>query len=229
MKPNQRTGITREDLERDDVRTRLLNTPLANLLLSDEQLAASMEAALRTAPTPGDLWLFAYGSLVWNPMVCFTERVPGRIFGYHRRFCLLSRINRGTPEQPGLVLALEKGGSCSGMLYRIPAAAKTKELRLLWRREMLMNSYVPRWLPARGDKGAVIPALAFVVNPRCSGYAGRLPETEIVRRLTQAHGLYGSGTDYLKATAAGLAASGLRCRHLETLVKQLAAHTNPAR
>lgn len=205
--------VTRADLEADRVRQYVRRTPLAPLLLSDAELDASLQATLEAVPAGEDLWLFAYGSLIWNPMIRFRERRPATLHGYHRGFYLLSRINRGTPQQPGLVLALDRGGCCHGVVYRIARAEAESELRLLWRREMLLGSYQPRLLPLRAQ-GQTVKGLAFVVNRAGSGYAGRLSEEETVQRLLKARGYYGSGAEYLLRTAEGLLESGIRDRQL---------------
>src|SRR5262249_59692085 len=127
------------------LRRALERSPLAAELLSDEVLEHSLSAALSSPHRQPDVWLFAYGSLVWNPVLDFDERVVVTVHGYHRSFCLWSRINRGSPEKPGLVLGLDRGGRCTGLAYRVPARLAGGELRLLWRRRMLLGSYAPPW------------------------------------------------------------------------------------
>lgn len=201
--------LTRLDLENDVLRETLLAGPLAAQVLSIEALEASLQAALVSPHRQPDVWLFAYGSLVWNPVLDYDERCVVTVHGYHRSFCLWSRVNRGTPGQPGLVLGLDRGGRCTGVAYRIPGALAEGELRLLWRREMLLGSYMPRWVHAtHGDRS--FRALAFVVNRARPGYAGRLPAERIVEILRRAHGRIGSGLDYLRQTVDGLAAHGIR-------------------
>lgn len=205
--------LTRLDLENNILRRALEQGPLAAQLLSEEALEASLQAALASPHRRPDVWLFAYGSLVWNPVLDYEDRCVVCAHGYHRSFCLWSRVNRGTPEQPGLVLGLDRGGRCTGVAYRIPRALAEGELRLLWRREMLLGSYLPRWVHVtRG--GESFRALAFVINRASSGYAGRLPTDRIVAILRRAHGRVGSGADYLRLTVDGLAAHGIRDPHL---------------
>jgi len=206
-------GLRRLDLENNLLRRALEATPLASKLLSEEALEATLRDALDSPHRKPDVWLFAYGSLVWNPVLDYDERVVGTVHGFHRSFCLWSRINRGTPERPGLVLGLDRGGRCPGVAYRIPARLAEGELRLLWRREMLLGSYSPRWVHTTGPGGA-FRALAFVVNRQRSGYAGRLPPERIVELLRRGQGKLGSGIDYLRQTVDGLAAAGIRDPHL---------------
>lgn len=201
--------VTRADLQADLVRELVRRTPLGELLLTDAELDASLQQTLAACPAGDDIWLFGYGSLIWNPMIEFVERRTATLHGYHRGFYLLSRINRGTPECPGLVLALDRGGACRGVVYRIARARAEAELRLVWRREMLLGSYEPRLVKLHTEGGPVRGA-AFVVNRECSGYAGRLSEDETVERVLKAKGFYGSGSEYLLRTVEGLQASGIR-------------------
>jgi len=205
--------LTRLDLENDILRRALEQGPLAAQVLSQAALESSLQATLASPHRQPDVWLFAYGSLVWNPVLDYEDRCVVSVHGYHRSFCLWSRVNRGTPEAPGLVLGLDRGGRCTGVAYRIPRALAEGELRLLWRREMLLGSYSPRWVHAtRGDEA--FRALAFVVDRARSGYAGRLPIERIVAVLRRARGRIGSGVDYLRLTVDGLAAHGIRDPHL---------------
>jgi cation transport protein ChaC len=194
----QERQLCREDLL-ENARRALEESPLAGELLSEAELEASLQEALAAPHRQPDVWLFAYGSLIWNPVLEFDERVVATVHGWHRSFCLSSRVNRGTPEKPGLVLGLDRGGRCTGVAYRIPERVAEQELRLLWRREMLLGSYAPRWVLA--THGArTLRALAFVVLRERSGYTGRLAAEVIVERLVHARGKVGTGIDYLRQT-----------------------------
>jgi cation transport protein ChaC len=205
--------LCREDLIDNFLRQGLEQSVLATELLSEDQLEASLREALASPHRLPDVWLFAYGSLVWNPVLDYDERVMVTAHGYHRSFCLRSRVNRGTPERPGLVLALDRGGRCTGVAYRILERLALDELRLLWRREMLLGAYVPRWIHVtHGERS--FRALAFIVNRQRPGYVGRLNAEEIVERLIHCRGKLGTGLDYLRQTVDGLAAVGIRDPHL---------------
>ncbi len=145
--------------------------------LSDDALDASLEATIKKKPPRAGWWVFAYGSLLWNPLFPFADARPAMVCGLHRRFCLWSLGSRGTVAAPGLVLGLDRGGSCRGVAYRLPANCARAELALLWRREMVVGSYRPRWLHVRPLQSAGQPlvALAFVVDRTHPQYAGRLP------------------------------------------------------
>ncbi len=120
--------------------------------LTDEQLSDSLTAMLKARPKGAGWWVFAYGSLLWNPLFPFAEARPAILRGLHRRFCLRSLASRGTPDQPGLVLGLDRGGACTGVAYRLPAPVAMDELHLLWRREMVVGAYRPRWVRVRSGE-----------------------------------------------------------------------------
>jgi cation transport protein ChaC len=194
--------------------------------LDDEALDESLAAVLAGNPRDEAIWLFAYGSLMWNPELDFDARHVGTLYGYHRNFCLWSRINRGTPQRPGLVLTLERGGSCKGLLYRLQHDSAAAGLRRLWRRELTLGSYHPRWLGCSGADGARYRALAFVSNTRCSGYAGKLPMERMVDALATAAGKFGTSADYLFRTQETLSAHGIRDARVERLVRMVRARVS---
>jgi cation transport protein ChaC len=224
-------ALCRQDLVDNVLRRGLERSPCAADLLSEDALEDSLRAVLASPHRQPDVWVFAYGSLIWNPVLEHEERIVGTVHGYHRSFCLWSRVNRGTPERPGLVLGLDRGGRCTGVLYRVPERLAADELRLLWRREMLLGSYSPRWTLVTHGKRS-FRALAFVVNRARSGYAGRLPPAEVVERLVHARGKIGSGLDYLRRTIDGLAAAGIRdpnLLHLDDLARKRLVEDEPHR
>ena len=168
----------------------------AAMIRTEDELTACRAAALKTL-TPGqDVWVFAYGSLIWNPAFHFVEQRLGRIHGYHRRFCLWTYLGRGTVECPGLMLGLDRGGSCQGLFYRIAADAVDEELTLIWRREMITAAYVPTWVQGRTEAGPV-RALTFTINHRHRRYTGKLEEPTVVAALAHAEGPIGRCADYL--------------------------------
>jgi len=199
--------LCRDDLVNGSLRNAFLKSRMAAHAWTDEQLERSLDRTLARVPR-GDVWVFAYGSLLWNPIFPFSEKRLARIYGFHRSFCLWSRMGRGTPEHPGLVLALDNGGTCAGLAYRIAAGHVREEMRLLWRREMVTGSYVPTWVKARTSRGAVA-AIAFVMNHRSVAYAGKLAAREAGRCIATASGLHGPCSEYLTRTLAGLREHGI--------------------
>lgn len=189
--------------------------------LSPMELLGTLREALRPW-TPGTpFWIFAYGSLMWNPSFTYDARHVATVRGYHRSFRVWSRINRGTPERPGLVLTLECGGSCRGLVYRIPADLVQEQMQLIWKREMSFGSYRPKWLNCSvGEE--TIRALVFTVNRQCSGYAGQIPVDAVVEAIASAAGKYGPAHEYLFRTTETLREHGIRdtrVEHLASLVR----------
>lgn len=163
---------------------------------TEAELAACRGRALAGHPPGQDLWLFAYGSLIWNPAFHFAERQLGRIWGHHRRFCLWTHLGRGTLERPGLMLGLDRGGSCHGLFYRIAGDLVDDELTLVWRREMITAAYRPTWVQGSTAAGPV-RALAFTINRGHPRYAGKLDEASVVDALALAEGPLGRCCEYL--------------------------------
>lgn len=188
--------------------------------LSEEEMAASLADTLRGWDRSSDLWLFGYGSLIWNPGLPTVEAVRARVHGYHRGLYLWSRVNRGTPEQPGLVLALDRGGSCSGIAFRLAAAGAMPHLEALWRREMPMGSYRPSWLPCALADGQRVLALSFVMRRDVATYTGKLSDTVVKTVLGCARGRYGTTLDYVSRTVEALRESGMPDRALEALLER---------
>jgi cation transport protein ChaC len=189
-------------------------------LLGDAELAASLADTMRHWDGTSDLWLFGYGSLIWNPGMPAAETVRARVRGYHRGLYLWSRVNRGTPEQPGLVLALDRGGSCTGMAFRLAGVGAWPHLEALWRREMPMGSYRPAWLPCWLSDGRRIEALAFVMRRDVPTYTGKLSDDIIKAVFGCARGRYGTTLEYVRRTVEALRECGMPDRALEALLER---------
>ncbi len=192
--------------------------------LTAEQREASLADVLRQWSGNDPVWVFAYGSLIWRPEFEYDAKLSGIVYGFHRSLCLWSRVYRGTPEQPGLVLGLEPGGCCRGIAFRLPAPSVLRELRALWAREMVTGSYQPRWLRVHVRSAAVaepITAIAFVMDRNASGYAGELDRETLLTTLRTARGERGSSADYLLSTVKCLQDYGIRDRHLFELAKEV--------
>jgi cation transport protein ChaC len=186
-------------------------------ILSDAERQASL-ASLLTERPEGDVWIFAYGSLIWNPIILSAERRKARITGWHRSFCLATLSGRGSPGNPGLVLGLDAGGACDGMALRLEEDAVAHELELLWRREMVAEAYIPRWVDLYDDEGVQFGrGIAFTINPLAATYAGGLSRAESVQRLATASGSIGTSADYLFRTRDGLRALDMCDEFLEEL------------
>jgi cation transport protein ChaC len=173
-----------------------------------------------------DLWVFAYGSLMWRPGFPFEEVAHARLIGWSRAFCIYSRYHRGSERRPGLVLGLDRGGTCEGMAFRVAGAAAPATLAYLREREQVISVYrealVPVTLMRTGHPEVM--ALAFLVERAHPSYAGRLPLTEQARLIRGAAGRSGGNIDYLVSTLAHLGELGIRERALERLLSLVGAH-----
>ena len=170
-----------------------------------------------------DLWVFGYASLIWRPEFESAEHRPAIVHGWHRALEMRSRINRGTPECPGLVFALVAGGSCRGMVYRIERERVEAELERLWLRELPTGVYDPKWVACRSTLGRV-DALAFTLSRMSPSHTGPLEDPQMLQILRSACGRYGSTLDYLLDTASSLHGCGIRDREIERLVALARRH-----
>jgi glutathione-specific gamma-glutamylcyclotransferase len=179
-------------------------------------------AALRGGSEP--VWLFTYGSLMWSPDFPFAEAAPAVLRGYRRSFCLYSYDYRGTRTQPGLVLGLDRGGSCRGIAFRLAPAALAESIDQIWAREMGGGVYEMRRLPLLLGTG-VVAGYAFVMRRAHPDYAGHLALDEAVRLILAGEGSRGSCLDYLESTVRHLDELGLAdapLRRLAARVRSLA-------
>jgi cation transport protein ChaC len=171
----------------------------------------------------GDLWIFGYASLIWRREFEAVEHRSALVRGWHRALRMRSRVNRGTPQQPGLVFALLPGGACRGVVFRLRRETADADLERLWAREMPTGVYDPRWLPASTALGTV-PALAFTLSRRSEAYLGRIPDEQMLHILRHASGRYGTTLQYLAATAHALRERGVHDREVQRLMRLAEAH-----
>ena len=170
-----------------------------------------------------DLWVFGYASLIWRPEFLAEERRDATVHGWHRALRMRSRVNRGTPETPGLVFALLPGGSCRGVVYRLSRERAHHELDALWAREMPTGVYDPRWLPCRTPQGPV-QALAFTLSRRSEACLPPLADEQLLHVLRHARGRYGTTLEYLAETAQALSRHGVTDREIERLMRLARRH-----
>ena len=171
-----------------------------------------------------DLWIFAYGSLMWRPGFSYLERVPARLTGLHRALCVFSFVHRGTPERPGLVLGLDRGGMCRGIAYRIAAAARAETLRYLRGREQVTTVYLEtmRQIELEDHMRHRVRAVCYVVDRSHVQYAGQLTLAASLHHVRQGHGQSGANRDYVLETVRALEALGYRESDLHLLAERLA-------
>jgi cation transport protein ChaC len=182
--------------------------------LTDEDYKMTVQEILAVAPQ-GGVWVFGYGSLLWKPAFEFTESLMATVQGWHRSFCIRVARFRGTRDRPGLMMALDRGGQCRGMVFRIPADQAEATLTGLFRRELVVKPPVtpPRWLKALTD-GGPLRAICFVVDRRSPFYSGGLTSEEVADVVARAAGHWGSCAEYLHNTVSHLEALGIHDRNL---------------
>lgn len=170
-----------------------------------------------------DLWVFGYGSLLWHPGFAHVETALARLEGWHRSFCMWSIHHRGTPERPGLVLALdaEKGAHCDGLAFRVPAAARDEAVTYLRERELVSSAYVEKTLPVSLADGRRVEALTYVIDPDHAQYCGGMSFAAQARVIARATGGRGSNPDYLYNTAEHLARLGIEDEDLTWLAAKV--------
>ena len=176
-----------------------------------------------------DLWIFGYGSLMWNPEFPFREWAPALVFGYHRALCIASQRWRGTPRRPGLVLGLERGGACRGIAFKVARRDVGSVLDMLWEREIRRHAYRSRLVRTRLPEREV-RALTFIADPVQAGYAGPLSVAEAALRVANCRGERGPNLEYLMRTVGHLAELGVRDHFLHRVLaaaQVLAARRRP--
>jgi len=155
------------------------------------------------------MWVFGYGSLMWRPGFHYVERRAALVHGYHRSLCVYSHVHRGTPHRPGLVLGLDRGGSCRGVAFLVAPAQEQATIAYLRERELVTNVYLERSLLITLDDGRRAPALAYVVDPAHVQYAGRLDRAELLALVRQGVGRSGWNAEYVRSTHLHLEELGL--------------------
>ena len=203
--------LSREDFSRE--RIDLLREHAAKLdqtwVITHEERDASRHEATKHLRKGQAVWVFGYGSLMWNPAFHVAQTARARIYGYHRAFCLSLTFGRGSPEKPGLMLGLESGGSCVGMAHKIAPKNVSSELEILWMREMLGGTYIPKWLNAELPNGKKQRVLTFIANKSHLRYIGTQPFKKSAKRIATSEGYLGDNRTYLYNTIEGMDELGI--------------------
>ena len=185
--------------------------------MNSEELSDSVQQMLKGMNLKDGIWVFGYGSLMWNPDFILEEKRTGTIYGYQRRLCLKSIVYRGTSDYHGLVFGLDKGDSCQGMVYRIAEENIQSEMLKIWEREMFAGTYIPSWVNVNTKQGT-ISAVTFVINHEHEHYIPHIEMEEIAERVVKAEGTCGSCHEYVQNTVKSLHQLGLRDPGLEQLL-----------
>lgn len=169
----------------------------------------------------GDFWVFGYGSLIWRPGFAHVETSRARLFGYRRALCVASYVHRGTPERPGLVLGLDRGGSCVGLAFRVPGGLRQEVMTALRARELVTNVYLERVLPVRLATGELVQAVCYIVDRAHEQYAGALDVEHAAARVAGAAGQSGPNEQYVLNTVEHLRALSIRDHWLEAVASKV--------
>jgi cation transport protein ChaC len=184
--------------------------------LSEEEREKSRAETMAQHVAGADLWVFGYGSLMWNPAIQVDESLPARVEGFSRSFCMRLMFGRAMPDNQGLMLCLVPGGSCAGIAHRIAPDHVESESRILWMREMLSGAYVPMWVDI--DLGARhVRGVTFVMNTAHPRYLPGLSHDEKAARIAKAEGHLGTNRDYLFRTVAALTSAGFNDHYLDEI------------
>lgn len=216
--------LTRDELSSERIDQIVADARAAgyHFFLSSEEREASLNQALLRYSPGEEAWIFAYGSLMWNPALEFAEAQPCKVDGWRRSFCFWTPLGRGTPELPGLMLALEDGGDCEGIAYRLAPDQVRSELAILWNREMLSGVYQARWVPTKLRDGRTVTAVTFVVDTKHCQYCGDLPIERAAHHIAFAEGRRGACRDYLTNTAEHARSLGIHDAYIEELMRRVA-------
>lgn len=171
----------------------------------------------------GDFWVFGYGSLMWRPGFAHVETARARLAGYRRALCVQSFVHRGTRERPGLVLGLDRGGSCVGLAFKVPAPLRDEVLAYLRERELVTSVYLERNLRVKLASGETVEATTYVVDRNHPQYAGALDPEHAATRVTGAVGVSGPNEEYVLNTVTHLSGLGIRDHWLELVAKRITA------
>jgi len=175
--------------------------------ISDELREANRRKSL-SSHGDNDLWLFGYGSLIWDPGIRFSEVRIATLPGYHRRFCIKSELGRGSVEKPGMMVCLDRGGECTSLAFKIPREHLEEETRLIWQREMLRRTYVPTYVTINTKAGPET-ALTFVIDPEAESYYPDISLEQAATYVATGEGFYGSSFEYVKNLVAHLTEFGI--------------------
>jgi cation transport protein ChaC len=214
--------LRREDFSRERI-TQLRDLALEfdqDWIITHEERDANRAAATRHLKPGAPVWVFGYGSLMWNPAIHVAATERAQIYGYHRSFCLNLIFGRGAPDNPGLMLGLDSGGSCVGLVHKIAPEHVESELEILWLREMIGMGYAPKWLTAKCESGTR-EVLTFVANKADERYLGPQPLTEAAARIARSEGILGKNRDYLYSTIKHLDELGIGDGPLHELEREV--------
>lgn len=213
-------ALDRDTLSSGEYLTSFKDTPGVDWW-SEQRIEASMLDMLARRPGHGPVWLFAYGSLIWNPQFHFVESVPSLLEGWRRSFSMRLVAGRGSPDQPGRMLSLSPGAHTEGLALRLDEDVLEQELRMVWRREMVGGSYRPDWARLALTDGRSVPAIVFTANPDCPLHESDDSIDTVAPLIAQAHGMLGSNRDYVLQLDTALRERGIQDEYIQALAARL--------
>jgi cation transport protein ChaC len=211
--------LTRQAIDSGEYLEHFVSLP--NLWTTD-RIERSLAETMKSKPAQTDeVWIFAYGSLMWNPMLQFDQRQVATLHGWHRSFCLHMDVGRGSPELPGRMLALESGGHTQGFALKLCPSTMADELRRVWIREMVLGSYRPVWAPVTLDDGTETQAIAFTADTSREQYTADSRISTVAPLVGSAAGKFGSNAEYLFKLQAALDERGLQDAYIQALCSEV--------
>ena len=201
------------------------SVPPGTKLLTETELEASLGQVLQSHPFDEDVHVFGYGSLMWNPAFHFSDSYTATVRGWSRKFCISLQMARGSPERPGVMLALDRGGACRGVVFRIRHQLAKNELMMLWRREMLTGAYHARWVTAQAG-ASTLRVLTFVANRLHHRYLAKLTHDEVAHFISTGAGSLGTCQSYFETTVRTLDLLGIRDSGIERIRTAISLRTS---
>lgn len=219
---SEKSIVTRESLLNGEIERLVQHGRNGQRAMSDEERCELVQNTLDNLGEDSELWVFGYGSLIWNPAIDFEEQRRCCIKGYQKKFCFWTTLSRGCEEQPGLMIGLVEGHECNGVAYRIDSEKAASELDILFRREMGSFVYKPTWVEARcSQTNTSFNALTFVVDSANDRYVEDLTQADMVSTIATARGPLGRNCDYLFQLSDKLCELGFEDPELQTLAIQV--------
>jgi len=196
--------LTRENISKGHLGDKIRSISGGDKVLTDEEL---IQARRKIIPDEGigeDIYIFAYGSLLWNPTVEYEKQYLAKVFGFHRSFCMKTNLGRGSFENPGLMLGLDKGGSCRGSAFKLQKTEAIKNIDILFRREMVTGAYKPKLLKTILEDNRTVMSLAFTVDKNHKNYVRDKTIETKANMISSAYGFLGTCEEYFKNTLESL-------------------------
>ncbi len=216
------TGIiklTNENISKGLLREKIRNSLKHQIVFNDDELISMRRKIIPDQGIGERIYIFAYGSLLWNPTFNYIEQLPARIYGFHRRFCMKTKLGRGSSKNPGLMLALDNGGNCKGSVYKLHKKKEINIIDLLFKREMITGAYIPKLIKTEISSGVWVKSLAFTVNRNNENYIAKISLKETAKLISKAKGFLGTCEEYLNYTLSSLKELNINDKKMSEIYK----------